>query len=140
MDANVANTISSPQSTVLFVCLHGSAKSLIAAEHLNRVAEARGLAWRGESAGVEPDAEVPGPVVNGLARDGIDVRGYQPRRVAADRAAAAAHVVSFGCELGPLLPGHTMVEQWDDLPLVSDGYEAARDAIVARVVRLLNEL
>jgi protein-tyrosine-phosphatase len=123
--------------TILFVCLHGSAKSLIAAEHLNLLARSRGLDVRGESAGVEPDADVPSPVIVGLAADGIDVKGYVPRRVTAEQITAAMRVVSFGCELAFAGPATKPVEQWDDLPMVSDGYSTARDAIVARVETLL---
>jgi protein-tyrosine-phosphatase len=130
----------SPVSTVLFVCLHGSAKSLIAAEHLTRLARARGLAWQGASLGIEPDPDVPERVVNGLAGDGIDVRKYRPRQLTAPQAAVASHIVSFGCDLSDMLPSTTAIEQWDNLPLISDGYATARDAIVARVVRLLDNL
>jgi len=124
--------------TILFICLHGSAKSLIAAEHLNLLARSRGLDVRGESAGVEPDDEVPLPVIAGLAADGIDVKGYVPRRVTAAQITAATRIVSFGCDLGVAGFGTTTVEQWDDLPMVSDGYSTARDAIVARVETLLS--
>jgi len=68
------------QRKVLFVCLHGSAKSLIAAEYFNRLAAARGLGVRATSAGTEPDAEIPPRVAQGLRADGIDVEGRRPRR------------------------------------------------------------
>ena len=122
--------------TVLFVCLHGSAKSLIAAEHFTRLARERGLRYRGESAGMEPDSDVPAPVVAGLARDGIEIGGYVPRAVTAARVAEAAYVVSFGCDLPETTAGDRH-ERWDDLPMVSDGFDQARDAIVARVERLI---
>jgi len=64
---------------VLFVCLHGSAKSLIAAEYFNRLASARGLDASATSAGTEPDDAIPPRVVSGLAGDGIDVAGRRPR-------------------------------------------------------------
>ena len=127
-------------ATILFVCLHGSAKSLIAAEHLNRLAAARGLALRGESMGVEPDVAVPAAVVAGLAADGIDVRGYAPRAIDAERLAGATHVVSFGCDVRPVGSAPLSIERWDDSPRVSDGYASARDAIVRRVERLLDAL
>jgi arsenate reductase (thioredoxin) len=123
--------------TILFVCLHGSAKSLIAAEHLNLLARSRGFDVRGESAGVEPDADVPSPVIGGLAADGIDVKAYVPRRVTAEQITTATRIVSFGCDLGFAGPAAKRVEHWDDLPMVSDGYSTARDAIVARVEKLL---
>lgn len=117
---------------ILFICLHGSAKSLIAAEHWNRLAEAAGNETRAVSLGIDPDPAVPGPVVAGLARDGFDVRTYVPRLATADQLRVAGHIVSFGCEL-PGVPASVSVEQWSDLPMVSDGYDVARDAIVARV-------
>jgi protein-tyrosine-phosphatase len=127
-------------NTVLFVCLHGSAKSLIAATHLSRLAERRGRPWRGESSGVEPDAGVPESVITGLATDGIDVRDYRPRALSAEQIEGAARIVSFGCDLVPSPPSTPTTERWDDLPMVSDGYDTARDAIVARVTRLLDRL
>ena len=127
-------------STILFVCLHGSAKSLMAAEHLNRLATLHHVDAHGESAGVEPDTEVPPAVLAGLAADGIDVRGYRPRQLTPETLAAATHVVLCGCELPSSLAERSGVERWDDLPFVSDGYDAARTAIVERVESLLARL
>jgi protein-tyrosine-phosphatase len=44
---------------VLFVCLHGSAKSLIALEHFRHLAQQRGVDVQADWAGIEPDAEIP---------------------------------------------------------------------------------
>jgi arsenate reductase (thioredoxin) len=63
---------------VSFVCLHGSAKSLIAAEYFNRLAIERSLPLRATTSGPEPDSEVPGNVVAGLKSRGIDVSQYRP--------------------------------------------------------------
>jgi len=65
---------------LLFVCLHGSAKSLVAMEHFNRFAAERQMPMRALSAGTEPDDEVPPEVVAGLARDGFAVAGRKPLR------------------------------------------------------------
>src|SRR5437763_1316299 len=86
--------------TIVFVCLHASAKGLIAAEYLNRLAAREGVIVRGESAGIEPDGEVPEAVVLGLVADGIDARAYLPREITQALIAAAAQVVVCGCELG----------------------------------------
>jgi hypothetical protein len=51
---------------------------------------------------------------------------------------SAWRVVSFGCDLGAPPPGVTF-ERWDDVPAVSEGYRAARDAIVSRLPLLLAE-
>ena len=136
----MAHADASGTATIVFVCLHGSAKSLIAAEHLNRLAQSRGVAIRAESAGIEPDADVPPNVMIGLAADGIDVHGYMPQRATAERLAASMRVVSFGCEVSGLLPAAGGAERWDDIPMVTDGYAPARDAIVQRVERLMRTL
>lgn len=124
---------------MLFVCLHGSAKSLIAAGHFNRIARERGVELHAESAGLEPDPEVPENVIAGLERDGIDVRCYLPRVADPARIRAAPLVASFGCELPSAIPA-AHVARWDDMPLVSDGFDRARDAIVARVEELIATL
>jgi len=123
--------------TVVFVCLHGSAKSLIAAEHFARLAATRGMPVRSTSAGTEPDAEIPPRVIEGLLEDGMDVRGRAPRRATAEELARAWHVVSFGCDLSGLVPPGVHVERWDDVPAVSDDFKAAREAIVTRLEDLL---
>jgi protein-tyrosine-phosphatase len=124
--------------TVLFVCLHGAAKSVIASAYLNQLAAERGLNLRGTAAGIEPEPEIPVPVREGLLQDGLDVSQHHPRRVTAQELGTASRVVSFGCNLSPVASSGLAVERWDDVPLVSDGYPAARDEIVRRVQRLLD--
>jgi len=48
--------------------------------------------------------------------------------------------VAFGCDLGPLAARARRVERWDDVPAVSEDFAKARDAIVARVGALLDEV
>jgi arsenate reductase (thioredoxin) len=120
-------------SRVLFVCLHGSAKSLIAMQYFNRLSTEHGLPVRALSAGIEPDDAVPPEVIEGLRADGIDVCSYQPQRVTAGLVASAGHIVSFCPNLDELLAHGSSVEHWHDMPAVSDDYATARDAIVARV-------
>ena len=122
---------------VVFVCHHGGAKSLIAAEYFSRFAAERGLPLRGVSAGVDPYAEVPPPVIAGLAAKGIDVSGFTPQPLNPDTFAAAERVIHFGCDAGPLVDSGMSVDDWSDVPDVSDGFERAHDLIRQRVERLV---
>jgi 3-keto-disaccharide hydrolase/low molecular weight phosphotyrosine protein phosphatase len=125
--------------TVVFVCLHGSAKSLMASEYFRRLAAQRGVTVDVTSAGTDPSYEVPPSVVTGLLEDGIDVRGYRPRPVTQGELAKAWRVIAFGCDLGELgLPG-LRVDKWDDVPPASECFAVARDVIIARLVPLLDE-
>ena len=124
---------------ILFVCLHGSAKSLIAAEYFNRLAAARGVGARATSAGTEPDDVIPPRVVQGMRADGIDVEGRRPRRPTPADVEGAATVVTFGCDLGELASRASRIERWDDVPAVSEDFTRARDVIVSRVAALLED-
>jgi len=125
--------------TVLFVCLHGAAKSVLAAADFERLARARGLEARAVFAGTEPDPEIAPKVLGELLAEGVDLRGQRPRRVTREDVTGASRVVTFGCELGPLAAG-APVERWDDVPAVSDDFRKARAAIEARLTRLLDDL
>lgn len=126
-----------PPRRVVFVCLHGAAKSVIAAAHFRRLAAARGLGIDAVAAGTEPDARLAAGAVEGLAADGLTPTLARPRPVTLYDLDVATRVVSFGCDVVPTRGQR--VEQWD-VPAVSDGYETARDRIVARVERLVGEL
>src|SRR5215216_6242802 len=56
---------------VLFICEHGSAKSVIAAAHLDRLARERGDSVHARSRGTNPDSAYPPHVVAGLAAEGL---------------------------------------------------------------------
>src|SRR3989441_5595703 len=116
--------------TVVFVCLHGAAKSLIAATLFQRLADERGLAVRSTFAGTEPDPAIQPNVVARLLEEGVDVRPLRPRRVTRDELASAWRVVSFGCDLTALAPD-ARIERWDDVAAVGEDYGRAREGIAA---------
>jgi arsenate reductase len=126
-----------PTSRVLFVCLHGAAKSVVAAAHFRRLAAARGLRIGAAAAGTEPDAELAPAAVKGLGGDGLQASPSRPRPVTLYDLETATRIVSFGCDVAA--PRGQHVDQWD-VPAVSDGYAAARDRIVANVERLVDQL
>jgi hypothetical protein len=124
---------------IVFVCLHGAAKSVVAAEHFKRLAADRGLAVDVRARGTEPDPELTPAAVAGLRADGFDVGAARPRLVTPGDLAGAWRVVEFGCDLTALAPAGAAIERWGDVPAVSEGYAAARDAMTARLHRLLAE-
>ena len=133
-------TLAAQKRQVVFVCEHGTVKSLIAIEHFNKLARARGLAVEAVSRGTNPDSVVPGPVRKGLADDGFDVSLFQPRRFAANDLASALLVVAFDADVQPVVGDKLPVARWDGLPSVSANYAAGRSAIVSRVRHLVDSL
>jgi len=127
------------QQKVLFVCLHGAAKSVLAAADFERMAKARGLPVNVESAGTEPDPEIAPGVAAALKAEGVDMAGHKPRLVTREMAAGASRIVAFGCDLGAAAPPGVKIDQWADVPAVSDGLPAARAVIRTHIERLLDK-
>jgi arsenate reductase len=127
------------EQTVVFVCEHGSAKSVVAAAHFDRLAAERGSELRAVSRGTDPDAEVAPNADLGLRADGLVAVERSPVKLTQADAAGATRVVTF-CELPEAYATVGPVERWDDVPPVSENYEKARDDIIERLGRLLGEL
>lgn len=118
---------------VLFICEHGSAKSVIAAAHYDRLAREHGIDGHAISRGTDPDAEYPPHVVAGLASEGLEPLDDSPVELSTADIDDATHIVAF-CSPNTL-PDKAVVlaEVWDDVPPVSGSYDRARDEIVRRV-------
>jgi protein-tyrosine-phosphatase len=128
------------RSQVVFVCEHGSVKSLVAASYFNRRAQERGLPFHAVARGVAPEPSVPGPVREGLRRDGFDISESSPQSFKASELDGAALVVSFDQDITKTVGGRTRHLRWDGLPDVLPDYSHGRDAIVQRVDALMDEL
>ena len=126
--------------TVLFMCPHGAAKSVLASAYFQRLAKERGLNVRVESAGTQPDAEVAPAVASHLTKGGYAVPIARPRRVTSEDLAVVDVVVSIGCDLKGLSVVPGKLRKWDDVPSPSEDFAGADEAIRQRVVALVEEL
>jgi protein-tyrosine-phosphatase len=124
-------------STVLFICEHGSAKSVVAAAHFNRLAAQRGLDLHAVSRGTDPDEQIHAGALTGLEREGLHPAS-EPRRLTQADIQHAVAVVAFGELPAPYSPPAAM-QVWA-VPPISEDYEASRDAILQRIETLLAEL
>lgn len=127
-----------PAGTILFVCEHGSAKSVVTAAHFNRIAAARGLPFRAISRGTAPDEEMAPAAIEGLCEDGLKPDDPTPSKLGQKDLDAAVRVVTF-CALPSDLQARSPLEQWE-VPPVSTEYAASREAMLLRIERLLLEL
>ena len=134
------NPKSSKPPTILFMCPHGAAKSVLASAYFQRLAKERGLNVHVESAGTEPDATVSPAVAAHLKDHGYSTPVAKPRKVAPEEFASADVVISIGCELEALPQPRGRLVRWDEVPALSDGFTAADEAIRKRVTDLVEEL
>jgi arsenate reductase len=130
---------SSDRQTVLFVCLHGSAKSQMAAAHFNRMARDRGLPHTAISRAIEPDKDIPSSIRAGLAGEGLEPVSEVPASLTADEASRAMKVFAFN-EVPLDRKGTAIVTLWSDVSPATEDYNRARDAIVRHVEAVLSDL
>lgn len=126
-------------STIIFVCEHGAAKSIVASAWFNNLAAKNGLAVRSIARGTHPDAELGPKAVEGLANDGLTPTESTPQKLTLAEVESAQHIVTF-CELPQELKDIRTSESWVEIPNISDGYEPARNIIVEHVKGLIEEL
>jgi arsenate-mycothiol transferase len=131
--------MSGAPSSVLFVCVHNSGKSQIAAGVARHVAPHA----RVESAGTDPSEQLHAGSVETLAEVGIDISDQRPKPITAALIEAADLVVVLGTEAQVTTHDGTPVETWAvDEPSLrgvegTERMRLMREEITARVRNLL---
>jgi len=127
--------------TVLFMCPHGGAKSLIAASYFNRMSAEKNLPFTAVAVAAEhPYDTVPAAIAEFLEKDGFHVRSFKPRPLSRADLRNASKVISVGCDLSKVDTRGTTVETWDDVPLVDDGLPQSAAAIRKHVILLIDQI
>ncbi len=119
---------------VVFVCEHGSVKSVIAAEWFNRLAREHGSSLRAVARGLTPDAAMPATIAAALAEDGFDVTRFQP--TAFDGTTEASRVVTFGLDVKT----DAALRRWDGVPPATERWAESSTEIRRRVEALFAEM
>jgi arsenate reductase (thioredoxin) len=126
-------------SVVIFVCEHGTAKSIIAATYFNHLANKRNLDAHAIARGINPDSELSSKTISGLQSDGLSSTEFAPQKLTLAEVESAERIISF-CELPEEYQNSAVVEEWNNIPAVSENYEKARDAIIAHIHPILNAM
>jgi arsenate reductase (thioredoxin) len=129
----------SQDSVIIFVCEHGAAKSILAAAYFNKLAQERNLSLHAIACGTHPDEELSPITVAGLHEDGLTPNESVPQKFSLEEIESAQQIIAF-CELSSEFKQKVKIEQWSDIPPVSENYEKARDMIVEYLRHLINNL
>ena len=140
MQAGAQGSSVQPRKTVLFVCEHGTVKSLLAKVLFEQYAAEIGLDVGVVSRGTRPDSMVPAWMQSSLATDHVTLGAWRPQALAPADLRSASYVVSFDVPTSATLSARAPRVQWDGLPSVSANYASGRDAIRARVRLLADSL
>jgi len=139
MPAQAGDAAVPGNKTIVFVCLHGSVKSQMAAAHFNRIARERGLPYTAISRGVEVDASIPTRIRDGLSLEGLAPLDDVPQSLTPNEAAGAIKVIAFDA-VPEDKRGVAEVNYWSDVPPATKDYAAARDSIVRHIDDLVPTL
>lgn len=125
------------ESKIIFVCEHGAAKSIIAASYFNKLANERGLNITAIARGTNPDEVLSPKTIQGLKEDGLQATESIPQKLTLAETKSAQKIITF-CNLTDEETKHAnQIEDWSDVPPVSESYEIARDAILKKLNSLL---
>jgi arsenate reductase (thioredoxin) len=129
-----------PDSQVLFVCEHGTVKSLLAKLLFDEYAAQVGLHLQAVSRGTRADSAVPAWMQARLATEHLALGTWRPQTLTPQDLATASLVVSFDLSPAATVTARGPHARWDGLPSVSTQYADGRDAIKARVRQLVDSL
>lgn len=132
-------TVPRQAPTVLFMCPHGAAKSLMASAYFQKMAKERGLNVRVDSAGTEPDSQLSKGVVDHLQKNGYSVPIEKPRAATEADMSTADVVITMGCDLSKLPPPKGALKNWN-VPDFSADFNVAEQSIRNQVSKLVDEL
>lgn len=128
------------QKTIIFVCEHGAAKSIIAASYFNKLANEKSLNIKAIARGTNPDEELSPKTIQGLSEDGLQSTESSPQKITLEEIKSAQQLITF-CNLSDEEYHQAVeVEHWDDVPPVSENYQIARNAILKNINQLINKL
>jgi len=132
-------TLGGQEPTVVFVCEHGAAKSVIATAYFNKIAAERGLRARATYRGVNPQEDLSVSAMKGLKEDGLMVEEHKPAPITQSDVDDATVIFAIGCTLPPNATASGKASNWDDVP-DDRGYGPTRDAIRRHVEELVDRL
>jgi arsenate reductase (thioredoxin) len=121
--------------SVVFVCPHGAAKSVLAGSYFNHLASQLGLEARAIARGTDPDDEISERVRQDVGRA---LCAERPTKLSEADIANADLLIAFDLAEPDL--GSPADRNWNELPPLSADFALGRAAILGRVVALIAEL
>ena len=124
---------------IVFVCEHGSAKSIIAVSYFNKIAKEKNLSWEAVSRGTSPDAEISPKTKKLLTDDHMPVPDIKPQAITQKDIDEANQVILF-FPLPENIAGKDNVDYWLGIDAVNGDFEKLRDDILVKLLPLLDSL
>ena len=126
------------EHTIVFVCEHGSAKSVIAATYFNKLAKDKNIPWQAVSRGTHPDPEISPKTKKLLLEDNLLDKSFIPKKLSQDDVDTTQQVILF-CSLPQTIQGKGKTSQWE-VNAVNDDFQKLRSDIISKITPLVDSL
>lgn len=124
---------------IVFVCEHGSAKSVIATAYFNKIARERNLPWRAIARGTHPDSEISPKTKQLLKEDGLLDTSLKPQLLSQGDVDSAKKVYMF-TTLPDNIHDRNNVAYWRGINAVNDDFRQLKNDIIERIKPVLDSL
>jgi arsenate reductase len=124
---------------VVFICEHGSAKSVIAAAYFNKLAKEKNINWHAVSRGTNPDAEISPKTKKLLISENLFDDAVIPQKISQADVDTSQKVILF-YPLPEQINGGDKTLNWLEIQSVNGDYGKMRDDIVSKIIPLLSSL
>ncbi len=124
---------------IVFVCEHGSAKSVIAAAYFNELAKEKNLHWDAVAMGINPDASISGKTKEILVKDNLFDSKFTPVKISQKDVDQSQQVILF-FPLPENVQGKSKTRDWTNIQAVNEDFPRLRDDIVSRIKPLIDSL
>jgi arsenate reductase (thioredoxin) len=124
---------------IVFVCEHGSAKSVIAAAYFNKIAKEKNLPYEAVARGTNPDKEISPKTKQILVKDSLFDENFVPQKLSQQDVDEAQQVFLFYA-LPETIQGKGKIQYWLEVESVNGDYAKLRDDIVAKITPVVDSL
>lgn len=123
---------------IVFVCEHGAAKSVIAANYFNKLAAERGLNYEAVCRATAPDSTLNAGTRAGLKADHI-TQNKNPLKLTLTDTVNVERIIMF-TPVPNSFKTTKPIEDWSSAQNIDGNYQQRRDAIVRKINVLLDSL
>jgi arsenate reductase (thioredoxin) len=123
---------------IVFVCEHGAAKSVIAANYFNKLAAERGLNYEAVCRATAPDSTLNPGTRAGLKSDNIP-QNRNPQKLTLMDTVNVKRIIMFTPVPNDFKTAIT-TEDWSSTENIDGSYQQRKDAIVKKINELLDSL
>jgi protein-tyrosine-phosphatase len=134
----LVNQANGQKQKIVFVCEHGAAKSVIAANFFNKLAVERGLNYEAICRATAPDSTLAPATRAGLQSDHIP-KNANPVKLTLEDTTNVERIILF-TPLPANFNTNVPIEDWSDAQNIDGSYLQRKDAILEKLNVLLDSL